>query len=119
MAKKERALRPVYVEEDFDVICEVCGAKWDFIDDKFKCPNCGDTLNEVEIATLKEEAYTRRRKKELKSNRGKRKRVAKREKFLLKWVAYLAVFGDAFFVLYKFYPDYVNPIINFIKNFFN
>ena len=119
MARKNDAGYPVYVEEDFDVICEVCGTKWDFIDDKMMCPCCGDTLNKVEVATLKEEAFARRRKQEIKTmayKRKQKKRVTPRNNFLLTWIAYAIVFGGIGFAFYKLCPDLCQPIIDTISN---
>lgn len=116
-----------HAEEDWDVVCEVCGTKWDFVDDKAVCPICGDTLSKVEIAQLKEEAYIRRRQKQLKieseSNLKKKKKqkagVPKREKKIMKYITFIFVFGTLGYCFYKFCPEYVNPIVEFFQRLFS
>lgn len=95
MAKKVE--RYQHAPEDWDVICEKCGTKWDFVDDRAVCPCCGDTLNKVEIATLKEEAYIRRRKKQLaqeQAEKEEQERIAKEKqqtKMIISWVVFTAI----------------------------
>ena len=113
-----------YLEEDWDVVCEVCGTKWDFVDDKAVCPICGDTLSKVEVAQLKEEAYIRKRQNELKANKNlnakkQKAGVPKREKKLMKWISFIVVFGTLGYCFYKFCPEYANPIVEFLKNLFS
>lgn len=113
-----------HAPEDWDIVCEVCGTKWDFVDDKAVCPCCGDTLNKVEIATLKEEAYIRRRKKQLaqeekeKEEKEKAMMEAKKKKrtICLSVIAIIAIAGICFFV---FCPEQAKPITNFFKNLFS
>ena len=109
-----------HAEEDWDVVCEVCGTKWDFVDDKAVCPICGDTLSKVEIATLKEEAYARRRMKQIKNNGTKTldKYKPKREKKLMKYITIIAVFGAMIYAFFKFCPEYSQPIVDFFTKFF-
>ena len=118
MAKEPE--RYQHAEEDWDIVCEVCGTKWDFVDDKAVCPICGDTLSKVEIATLKEEAYARRRMKQIStSDKPKKdKYKPKREKKLMKLVSILFVLGAAGYVFIKFCPEYSAPIVEFFQKFF-
>lgn len=113
-----------YLEEDWDVVCEVCGTKWDFVDDKAVCPICGDTLSKTEIAQLKEEAYIRKRQNELKSEKNSNKKkqktgVPKRENKLIKWISFIVVFGLLGYGFYKFCPEYANPIVEFFQKLFS
>ena len=104
--------------EDFDVVCEVCGTKWDYIDDKAACPKCGDKLNKVEIATLKEEAYIRRRKKELLEIEKKKKKLT-RNKTIRSFIIITIVLILSGYVFYRYCPEQTNTVISFLKNVFN